>query len=198
LRRILSEHRTEYVILDSVALACAGPPEDAAVALDFFQALAQLEVGACILAHVNRSGDETRPFGSTFWHNSARLTWFLKASQEPGQDRLDLALYNRKVNDGPRPASFALRWTFTPTRTTVARTDLRTIPDLAGGLPLKERITGLLVSEPRTVQDLADALDASADTVSKTLRRGDGQRFTRVPDTRPDKWALIADSEIGS
>src|ERR1019366_111926 len=46
LRGILSAHRIEYVVLDSVALACAGPPEDAATALDFMQALGQLEVGS--------------------------------------------------------------------------------------------------------------------------------------------------------
>jgi hypothetical protein len=195
LRGILSRHRIEYVVLDSVALACAGPPEDAAVALDFFQALGQLEVGSCLLAHINRSGDEDRPFGSTFWHNSARLTWNIKAHQEPGQDRLDLALHCRKVNDGPKPPSFALHWEFSPTRTTVTRTDLRRIPELAGGLPLKDRISGILAAGPRTCQDLADELETVATTVRRTLTRGEGQRFTRIPGSSPDKWALRSDVE---
>jgi hypothetical protein len=195
LRRILSEHRTQYVVLDSVALACAGPPEDAATALDFMQALGQLEVGSCLLAHINRSGDEDRPFGSTFWHNSARMTWNVKAHQEPGQDRLDLALHCRKVNDGPKPPSFALHWEFTPSRTTVTRADLRRIPELAGGLPLKERIAGILAAGPRTVADLADELETAATTVRRTLTRGEGQRFTRIPGSSPDKWALRSDVE---
>jgi len=198
LRGILSEHRIEYVVLDSVALACAGPPEDAAVCLDFFQSLGQLEVGSCLVAHVNRSGDEDRPFGSTFWHNSARMTWNVKAHQETDQDQLDLALHCRKVNDGPKPSSFALHWEFSPTRTTVTRADLRRIPELAGGLPLKDRISGLLATEQRTVQDLADRLDASPDVVRVTLLRGEGKRFTRLPNTQPNKWALHADSEIRS
>jgi hypothetical protein len=176
LRAILSAHKIEYVVLDSVALACAGPPEDAAVALDFFQALGQLEVGSCLLAHINRSGDEDRPFGSTFWHNSARLTWNVKAHQETDQDQLDLALH----------------WEFTPTRTTVTRTDLRRIPELAGGLPLNDRIAGILAGGPRTTQDLADVLNVGLETVRTTLKRDDGRRFVKIPDTRPDKWALSA------
>jgi hypothetical protein len=196
LRGILSAHRIEYAVLDSVALACAGPPEDAATALDFMQALGQLEVGSCLLAHVNRSGDEDRPFGSTFWHNSARLTWNIKAHQETDQDQLDLALHCRKVNDGPRPASFALHWEFTPTRTAITRADLRRIPELAGGLPLKDRIAGILASGPRTVADLADELETVGTTVRRTLTRGDGHRFTRIPGSSPDKWALRADAEL--
>jgi hypothetical protein len=195
LRRILSEHGTQYVVLDSVALACAGPPEDAIVALDFFQALAQLEVGSCLLAHINRSGDEDRPFGSTFWHNSARMTWFLKSTQEPGQPRLDLALYNRKVNDGPRPESFALHWEFAPTRTTITKTDIRAIPELSGKLPMKERIAGILAARAKTIQDLTDELDADPRTIRRTLTRGDGTRFTRLPGSNPDKWALRSNLE---
>jgi hypothetical protein len=195
LRRILSEHGTEYVVLDSVALACAGPPEEAAVCLDFFQALGQLEVGSCLIAHVNRSGDDERPFGSAFWHDSARMTWNVKGHQEIDQDQLDLALHCRKVNDGRKPASFALHWDFAPGRTTVKRTDLRAIPELSGGLPLKDRIAGALAAGPRTCQDLADVLDAGPETVRTTLKRGEGQRFTRLPDTKPDKWALRAPFE---
>jgi hypothetical protein len=195
LRGILSAHRIEYVVLDSVALACAGPPEDAATALDFMQALGQLEVGSCLLAHINRSGDEDRPFGSTFWHNSARMTWNVKAHQETDQDQLDLALHCRKVNDGRKPSSFALHWEFSPTRTIVTRTDLRRIPELAGGLPLKDRIAGILASGPRIVPDLADELETVPTTVRRTLTRGEGQRFLRLPDTHPEKWALRSDVE---
>jgi hypothetical protein len=166
------------------------------VALDFMQALGQLEVGSCLLAHINRSGDEDRPFGSVYWHNSARLTWFLKASQEPGRDQLDLALHCRKVNDGSKPASFALHWEFTPTRTAVTRADLRAIPELAGGMPLRERISGTLAAGSRTVADLADELDADPHTIRRTLTRGDGQRFIRLPGTDPDKWALRSDLDL--
>jgi hypothetical protein len=194
LRRILHEHGTEYVVIDSVALACAGPPEEASVSLDFFQALAQLEVGSCLLAHIPKGGDEDRPFGSTFWHNSARLTWFLKATQEPGQPRLDLALHNRKVNDGGRTHSFALHFEF-GSATTIRRTDLHAIPELAGSLPLKERIAGALASGPRSVRDLAEQLDAEPTTVRRTLARGEGRRFTRTQDSAQDRWALLAHSE---
>ena len=191
LQRIIHERSIKYVILDSVALACAGPPEEAGVALDFFQALTRLNVGACLLAHINRGGDEDRPFGSTFWHNSARMTWFLKASQESGSPRLDLALTNKKSNDGPKAASFALHFEFEPTRTTITTTDLASIPELAGALSIKDRIRALLKSQPLTVAGLADRLEADAHTVRRTVVRGEGTVFVRIPGPEPTQWGLL-------
>jgi hypothetical protein len=192
---IFHAHEIKYIVIDSVALACSGPPEEASVALDFFQALNRLAVGSCLLAHINRAGDEMRPFGSTFWHNSARATWHLKAHQEVGAPRLDLALTNRKANDGPMAPAFALHFEFEPHRTTITRSNLAGIPELAGSVPLRDRIRHLLASGPRSVHDIADRLDATADTISKTLRRAEGKHFTRLADTRPDKWALCAAAE---
>lgn len=190
LQRIIHERSIEYVFIDSVALACAGPPEEAGVCLDFFQALTRLNVGACLLAHINRGGDEERPFGSTFWHNSARSTWFLEANQEPGTPRLDLALTNRKSNDGPKAPSFALHFEFEPNRTTIRRADLASIPELAGTLPLKDRIRPLLKAGPRTVADIAEHLAAEPDTVRTTLKRMSGRLFVQIPDSNPIKWGL--------
>jgi len=195
LLRILHEHAIEYIVLDSVALACAGAPEEAAVALDFFQALTRLEVGSCLLAHINRSGDEERPFGSTFWHNSARLTWFLKASQEPGASHLDLALTNRKSNDGPKAETFALHFAFEPARTTIRRTDIAAIPELAGTLPLKDRIRRRLASGAQTVAELADWLDVHPETVRTTLKRLSGRNFVPLARTEPVKWGLAASAD---
>lgn len=191
LQRIIHEHEIRYIFLDSVALACAGPPEGAGVCLDFFQALSRLEVGSCLLAHINRGGDEDRPFGSTFWHNSARLTWFVKASQEPGSPRLDLALTSKKSNDGTKAQPFALHFEFEP-KTTITRADIASIPDLAGAMPLKARIRALLKTSPRTVADIADHLDANTETVRTTLKRMSGRLFVPVPGTEPTKWALAA------
>lgn len=191
LQRIFREHRIQYAFVDSVALACAGAPEEAAVALDFFQGLTRLEVGSCLLAHVNRSGDEDRPFGSTFWHNSARMTWFLKSVQETGAPRLDVALYNRKVNDGGRAAPFALHFEFEPQRTIIRRANLDAIPELAGALPVKDRIRALLIAGPHTVAEVADRLDVSTETARRTLSRSEGRMFVRVPDVTPTRWGFV-------
>jgi hypothetical protein len=131
LRGIFQEKQIQYAVIDSVALACDGPPEEAQVALRFFQALSRLEVGSTSLAHINRGGDSQKPFGSAFWHNSARATWYVQRVQEEDSPILDLGLYNRKVNDGARVAPLGLRFEFGTGRTTITRTDLGTVPDLA-------------------------------------------------------------------
>ena len=60
------------------------------------------------IAHVNKSdqGDQ-KPFGSTFWANGARATWFVTKSGESGDgSQFTLGLFNRKANTGPlRPAA---------------------------------------------------------------------------------------------
>jgi hypothetical protein len=191
LRGIFQEKGIQYAVIDSVALACDGPPEDAQVALAFFQALARLEVGAVMLAHVNKSGDTDKPFGSAFWHNSARATWYVKRAQEVGGSSLNLGLYQRKVNDGTTAHPLGLRFDFTPDRTTISQADLNRVPELAGGLPLKERMTAELRSGALTVTELAERLEVSSDTVRVTFRRQDGKLFTNLGGD-PYKIGLLA------
>jgi hypothetical protein len=62
LQRVIREHDLGFVVIDSVGMACEGPPEEAQSALGFFDALRSLQVGALCVAHVNRSGDTDRPF----------------------------------------------------------------------------------------------------------------------------------------
>src|SRR5439155_20598096 len=113
------EQRIAYAVVDSVALACDGPPEEAQVALSFFQALSRLEVGSGLLAHVNRTGDTDKPFGSAFWHNSARATWYVERVQEIGETHLDLGLYQRKINDCPPSPPLGIRFAFSADSTVI-------------------------------------------------------------------------------
>ena len=76
--------------------------------MDYMRVIRQLGIGAGLIAHINKSdsGDQA-PFGSRFWHNSARGTWFLKraAASQDGQT-LSLAAFHRKAEPGaPAPCS---------------------------------------------------------------------------------------------
>ncbi len=190
LRRILSQHQVGYVVIDSVALACDGPPEEAQSALGFFQALAQLEAGALLVGHVNRQGDTEKPFGSAFWHNSARSTWYVDRVQEVEGTSFDLGLYQKKHNDGAPAAPIGLRFDFTGDLTTIRRIDLLEVPELAPGLPLKARIQHELAGGPLKVYELAELLDAKPDSVDRTLRRYGWlfERSTEAAD-KVTRWA---------
>jgi hypothetical protein len=196
LRRIVDRHELVYLIVDSVALACDGPPEAAEVAVRFFGALRELGLGSLLVAHVNRAGDTDRPFGSAFWHNGARSTWYAKLEAELG-GAMTVGLFHKKANIGPRsaPLGFRVEW---GDRITLERTDLRDIPDLATHIPLAYRLADALRTGARTVAALAAETGADVETVRRTLnRRKDRFRSMTGPDG-VTRWGLLAGREATS
>lgn len=179
LRRIIADEEITYGIFDSVGFACDGPPEAAESALAYFRAVRQLRIGGLHLAHVSKTetGDQ-RPFGSAFWHNSARSTWFVKAAaSEPGT--LTVGILNRKANLGPLQPALAYTFTFCADAIAVTRVKAASVDELVDSLPLWQRVKEALRSGPRTLAALADELDAKVDTVEKAVKRKT-DLFTRV------------------
>ena len=67
LRRIVKEKKIDYAIFDSVAFACAGPPESAEIAGQYFRAVRQVGVGSLHVAHISRGeGDDQKPLEALF------------------------------------------------------------------------------------------------------------------------------------
>ncbi len=183
LRRIVREDGIQYLIADSVAFAADGPPEAAEVAGAYFRALRQLGIGSLNVAHTTKSeGGDQKPFGSTFWHNGSRATWYVKRSAgEPGDSHLSIALYNRKANLGPRLPAVGYRISFGDDRTSFARSDVADLGnDLAARLPLAQRIAAVVRSGAMTIVDIAQELEADPETVGRVARRYEGKRFARV------------------
>jgi AAA domain len=180
LQRVIREHDIGFVVIDSVGMACEGPPEEAQSALGFFDALRSLQVGALCVAHVNRSGDTDRPFGSTFWHNSARSTWYAKKQQEAAASTLTVGLFNRKSNIGPLSAPLGFTLAFDDNQTTIERTDVRDVPELAGQVPLKARMIRALGSGALTYVELSTDLGADGPALRQVVHRYP-DLFVRIP-----------------
>lgn len=192
LRRRVREDGIDYLVLDSIAVGCAGAPESAEVAADFMRALRQVGVGALCLAHVSKAEDgDKKPFGSGFWHNLARATWHIRRSEPTADERLvELCVTPRKNNLGPVGSPFAFRVTFDEGRTSFRTIDAASVEDFAPRLPLWQRIRATLRKEgPLTLAALADELDAKVDSIEKAVKRQD-QTFTRV--TGPDGVFRVA------
>jgi hypothetical protein len=191
IRREIIRHEIGYLVVDSVGLACDGPPEAAEVAIRFFGALRELGLGSLLVAHVNRSGDTSRPFGSAFFHNSGRLTWYAKVEAEaPGSTTIGLVCKKSNTGARPSPLGFRVEW---GDRIAISQVGIRDIPDLADHVPVKGRIMAELRTGARTIAELADVLAVPADTVKKALHRGEGSAFVRI--TGPDsvyRWGLAA------
>lgn len=182
LRRIVRDERLGFVILDSIAFACDGPPEAAEVASDYFRATRQLgAVGSLHVAHISKAeGSDQKPFGSAFWHNGARSTWFVKLAEATLAGRITIGLYNRKANLGPLRPAVGFEIAFEQERTAFRSVSVGDTPDLAGVLSVRQRMLHALRTGAMSAEALADEIDAKADTVKRTAGRYP-KHFTVLP-----------------
>lgn len=181
--RILAEVRargTEALVIDSAAWAAGAEPEKSESATGFYLALRAIGLPAIVTAHTPKLGDTTKPFGSVFWHNGARLTWQLVGEQ--GSDSLTrIGLMNRKNNDGrPLPP---LGWELDGL--TFRRIHAASIAAVSDRMPIRERATALLVAGARTYAEIADEIGEDAKSVrvviDREIKRGDASRFVKLP-----------------
>lgn len=162
------------VIIDSAGPACGGAPEDAVVALSFFRALKKLGLPTIVIAHITKGGDTMKPFGSVFWHNESRRTWYVHRVQEEDSDELDIGLFCRKVNDGRKPSPMAFHASFDgsngPIR--ISMESLDRVPDLLDQTNDKNRVWVSLEDRAKTVAEISRETGLTHDQVDKILRRG--------------------------
>ena len=180
LRRIVSDDKITFGIFDSAAYGCNGKAEDSDVAMEFFRAQRQLRIGNILLAHITKSGDnnDQRPFGSTFWHNSSRCTWYLKRDTAD-EGAVTLGAFCRKNNLGPLHRPVGIRINYGAEQTHFERVDLATVPELAGGLSIKQRVRASIRSTPKTIAELATELGVKLNSVEQAVNRGK-DTFTKV------------------
>lgn len=185
LQRIFEEHHIDYAVMDSVGLACDGPPEEAQSALGFFQALARLEVGSLLIAHTNRDGDGSKPFGSAFWHNSARATWAVKRVRTVGATGIDIGLFQRKANDGAmREKPIGLHFEFAAGSTSITSADVDgATPETQAQSLLRDRVAYAVRDEAKTYVEVAAELNVPLNSIVQTVRRWEGRTFVKLTDT---------------
>ena len=174
IRRIVRDEALDYVIFDSIAFACDGPPEASEVAGRYFQSLRQLGiVGSLHIAHISKAdGADQKPFGSAFWHNGARATWNMKLSEPvTGGNQVNIGLYNRKANLGALRPAVGFDITFETDRTTFKGVNVADVADLAGHLTTRQRMMHLLRHGAMTPEEIATELDARLDTVKHKARQ---------------------------
>jgi Domain of unknown function (DUF3854) len=181
LRRMVREKGIEFSIFDSVAYACNGAPEAAEVTSEYFRAVRQIGGGSLHIAHINKSENaDQKPFGSIFWHNSARATWFAQRVDEvPDGSIIRIALHNRKTNLGPLRQPIGYTVTFTEDETIFRRAEVADHPELAKGLSVRQRMIHLLRKGAMPPDAIAEEIEADVETVRRTVRRYKNQ-FTVI------------------
>lgn len=199
-RRIISGQRLLFLVIDSVGYACDGPPEEAGTAMTYFGAVRRLGVGTLHIAHVSKQlGADQRPFGSVYWHNSARCTWYCRANEDQGEQSStrDLLLINRKNNLGPLRPPVGLTVTFAADRTYIRTGQPADVPEFVPQLSVTHRIVHVLRGGALTVTQIAAELDLPVNTVSKTINRWlrRGKIFTVLAGTKTQRVIGLLDRD---
>jgi AAA domain-containing protein len=184
LKRIAEVEGAKTAILDSIVLSSGGKsPNDAEAATAWANAMNEIVPRSVALAHVTKSSEDTGryPYGSIFWHNVARLTWYVKRDHDAEGHAIEL--FCRKRNDGDKfpPMKLEFDW----------RTGLRVLS--MSEMTLADRIADALAGGPFTVSEIAAAIERSPETVRKTLDRNRG-RFVYMPGVgpgEPGRWSMF-------
>lgn len=170
LRRIIDHEGVTFVIIDSAGMACGGEPSKEGNSLPFFDIVREWNVASMIIAHQTKDQRVGMPFGSVFWHNSARSTIEIKKVQEKGSDNLSVGLYHHKANDSRLSRAFGFQYTWKgegmDTRITVDPIDVQDVAELAEHTSLGERIIHLVVNAgPMTTSEIAEELDVASNQI---------------------------------
>lgn len=166
---MIEEHGIDFVVIDSAGMACGDDPETSKTAIRFANAVRQLNVGSLWLTHITKNGSTDHPFGSVYWHNTARSTWYLARDDSAGPGASVIGFFNKKSNsDGlHKPLGFAL--TFDGGRIFIEPQLLGDVPVLARKLTLRDQILGALRHGPLTLGDLSERIDAPKSSVKARL-----------------------------
>lgn len=183
LARIVGNLHLDFAVFDSVVPACGSKPEDADQAASYFRAVRNIGGPAFTslhIAHITKSENgDAKPFGSVFWSNLIRQSWFVKAEEPQPGEAITIGLYPRKHNLGPKGVAIGFAVSFLEDQIAIWPTDLNEIPELAGRLPLWQRMMAALKKGPQTVAYLAEALEAKPNSIEQAALRG-RQTFTKV------------------
>lgn len=181
IREKIRRHNIQCVIIDSVAGAIGGKPEDSDMAIAYFNALAKLNVTTINVAHINKERDIYKPFGSSFWYNFSRRIWYI---QKAGTgDYQQVGMYCRKVNDGPEPDPKALNVKFTGRSGEVEiwhESFLSVDRSLDRLRPMPLRLHDALTGGAQTANALATQLGSKGETVARYLNLYP-DRFAKIP-----------------
>ena len=180
------EHCIDFVIIDSAARAVF-EAEQSGPCNQYFNTLTGLEATTLTIAHVSKTGKESEPFGSTFWHNNARAT-FRAMAQESGAT-LTMGLRHYKKNNTPRVSERAFLFTFEDNKVVVSKGDMEAIPVTEENAPMHRRIVTYLENNggPVTVNELANTLNAAPGYTRTVLNRELKGKVQSLPDGR---WGL--------
>lgn len=203
-RRFMAENQIEHIVIDSVGMA-AGDPNDHGLVIEAVRAARSLGVASTLIHHLPKDQrDKTKPFGSVYASNEARITWLIEKAQEEEQDEMAVALTNYKYNRGRLQGKRAYKLAFISDGDLLlsvgfTETDISQVQAFRPKLPQHKLMFDVLKQNGRLrAPDIADALAAdgiavTANAVGTILRRHEGKLFVRL---EGGYWGVLATQTV--
>ena len=183
----------ELIIVDSLVASAGGDVTDAEAARLFHNAVRSLNVASIAITHTNKADTL---FGSRFFWNLARQVFRLTSISEPETNPV-LGLYHEKSNRSKliAPVAYDVQYGNPESDNAFIKyvaQDIQTVPELAKGTGLRERLIGLMRNGSMTVEQLADRTGTDGTQILATMERMSGT-FVRVGGTS-NAWTLSSES----
>lgn len=171
--RYMEDIAAEFVIIDSLGPAVGGDLMKPAEALQFNQALRQLNCSALIIGQTAKDpkAKVKSTFGSTYFEYYARNIFEVRKVESEGDSRVDVALFNTYCNIARRQPPMGFNLNFNGTGITIEREDVRTVAEFMERLSVSDRILQHLKSGKCDVKTIMDTLELKRNTVDQALNR---------------------------
>lgn len=193
-----------YVIVDSITFACMTDVSsgETHVVAQYKAALTAIALPPLSLAHIPKSGKEPHyPFGSIFWHNSARATWrldHLEVEQEGGdQPSRKVTMTCCKRNDGYKPAKKILEILYSagPVGLPLAIEETSYGETLATRFLAILRTAGAALTSSEVAKVYNDTMDPDDSTAKRLNAVSVGKEMRRHTKATPRKAAMFAQTD---
>jgi len=204
LKEQLDKLGVAMIIVDSLLAASGGPLEESNTARSFVSAIRYLDVPILAVTHVTKPQAEKRdassPFGSVYWHNLARNTWFVEAAREEGDNRVQLRFQHKKSNNGRLQKQHGYELRFDSAGEAgfeqlvgilVQKCDLNEVPEFSKHLSWPDRIAAVLARGALSVHEMADEMgldDSEVQALRAALTRG--RKAGKLVNFPGQKWGL--------
>jgi len=175
-----------FLVIDSALGAAGGKPEDADNAKNLCQALKSLTIPSLLIAHINRAGDQYKPFGSGYWHNEATNTWNIQSKTEEEVGISHIGIFHRKHNTDTKMLPIGAKMEFKDGVTLITR---EKPVDFVDQLPVKIQILELLKNGPQTAKELHEIIGGSKDAIYQATSRLKADK--KIDKLSSDKWTTI-------
>jgi len=200
LARIIRDENIELAVIDSVAPAVQGEIKDESLVIQLMNTCRALKISSLLIGHVPKIEDNGKIIGSTFWYDYPRVSWFLKKTQESGEDESVLGLFHKKANNFKQFKPIGLRAEFTSdadgvlTHVRYYASDVLTDPDLEKHAPAPDRIEAYLLKHGKAqAAAISNEIGLPLASVRKALARGKGKRFVMFGLGHAAEWAVLGE-----